>query len=98
MGTSQETREFSKEIVKLLMDMNKHTVLDADALKASAGMRLNKNFVITPHAGEFEIFSGVKPSPSIKERIKQVIEISNKYNVNILLKGFVDVASEGITF
>ncbi|MCY0849505.1 NAD(P)H-hydrate dehydratase [Sulfuracidifex metallicus] len=98
MGTSQETREFSKEIVRLLMDMNKPTVLDADALKASAGMRLNKNFVITPHAGEFEIFSGVKPSPSIRERIKQVIEISNKFNVNILLKGFVDVASEGTTF
>jgi len=44
-------------------------VLDADALKANKGRRLNKSFVITPHAGEFAIYFGSQLSMDVKERI-----------------------------
>lgn len=98
MGMSSETQEFSRTVIEKLKEIGKRVVLDADALKAANGMVLDHNFVITPHAGEFEIFSGVKPSLEFNERISQVMKVAREHNTNVLLKGFVDVISDGERF
>ncbi len=98
MGISPETQEFSRQMIEKLKEMKKRVVLDADALKAAKDMSLNYNFVITPHAGEFEIFSGVKPSSEFNERISQVMNVASERNTNVLLKGFVDIVSDGERF
>ncbi|MCG2871598.1 MAG: NAD(P)H-hydrate dehydratase [Sulfolobales archaeon] len=98
MGMSDETVQFSQEIVNLLLGLNKPVVLDADALKANKGRRLSKSFVITPHAGEFAIYFGSQLSMDVKERIGQVIEGSKKCDCVVLAKGYVDVIADGSRF
>jgi NAD(P)H-hydrate epimerase len=98
MGMSEETIEASKLIVDYLKSKNKPAVIDADALKANAGKELYPNAVITPHAGEFKIFFSEQPSDDIKKRIEQVINASRKCNCVVLLKGYVDVISNGKEF
>ncbi|AHC50582.1 carbohydrate kinase [Sulfolobus acidocaldarius SUSAZ] len=94
MGQERETIDASIEIVRYLKVKNKPSVIDADALKAVAGMELFSNAVITPHAGEFKIYSGVQPNSNTRKRIEQVKECSLKCNCVVLLKGYVDIIAE----
>jgi len=76
-------------------------VIDADAIYALKNNKNNKNkinlsnFVITPHAYEFFILTGKKPNDNLKQRIKLVQEQAKKLNTTILLKGHVDIISNG---
>jgi NAD(P)H-hydrate epimerase len=98
MGLKDETVEFSKEIVDLLIERRKPTVLDADALKANKGRRLSPNFVITPHAGEFRIFFSVELDKDVRKRIDQVVSAARQCGCVVLAKGYVDVISDGERF
>ncbi len=98
MGVAEETVEFSKAIVDLLLSKGKLTVLDADALKANRGKVLSKSFVITPHSGEFRIYFGEELDKDPRKRIEQVINAANKCNCVILSKGYFDVISDGSRF
>ncbi|BCU69225.1 NAD(P)H-hydrate dehydratase [Stygiolobus caldivivus] len=98
MGMEPETVEASKLIVNYLKSTNKPAVIDADALKANAGIGLYPNAVITPHIGEFKIFFGEQVKESIKERVKQVVEASRKCNCVVLMKGYIDIISNGTEF
>lgn len=72
-------------------------VIDADAiytLNKSKGINLS-NFVITPHAHEFYILTKIKPSKNLKQRISQVQNAAKKLNTTILLKGHIDIISNG---
>lgn len=72
-------------------------VIDADAIYAlnkSKGINLS-NFVITPHAHEFYILTKIKPSKNLKQRISQVQNAAKKLNTTILLKGHIDIISNG---
>ena len=70
-------------------------VIDADAIYAVKGMKLNQNFIITPHSYEFFVLSGYEVSNNLKERIEKVKEVAKRYNCTIVLKGHVDVISDG---
>ncbi|MEM5828285.1 MAG: NAD(P)H-hydrate dehydratase [Candidatus Aenigmatarchaeota archaeon] len=70
-------------------------VIDADAIYAIKGMKLNKSFIITPHSYEFFVLSGYKVSNNLKERVEKVKEVAKKYNAIIVLKGYIDVISDG---
>ncbi|BFH72501.1 bifunctional ADP-dependent NAD(P)H-hydrate dehydratase/NAD(P)H-hydrate epimerase [Sulfurisphaera javensis] len=98
MGLAEETIEASKLIVNYLKQNNKPAVIDADALKAISGTKLYSNAIITPHAGEFKIFFKEEAEKEIRKRIQQVIEKAKEYNCTILLKGYVDVISDGKDF
>ncbi|MEM0293901.1 MAG: NAD(P)H-hydrate dehydratase [Saccharolobus sp.] len=98
MGLAEETIEASKLIVNYLKEKGKLAVIDADALKAIKGFELYNKAVITPHSGEFEIFFGEKPSKDIKERITQVVNNASKCKCIVLLKGYIDIISDGKTF
>ncbi|MEM5821268.1 MAG: NAD(P)H-hydrate dehydratase [Candidatus Aenigmatarchaeota archaeon] len=81
-----------KEFVK---EVKTPCVIDADAIYAIKGTKLNKNFIITPHSYEFFILSGYKVSNNLKDRIEKVKEVAKRYNAVILLKGHIDVISDG---
>jgi ADP-dependent NAD(P)H-hydrate dehydratase / NAD(P)H-hydrate epimerase len=93
IGTEPETMKFVQSLVKLV---KKPCVLDADALKAVKGKKLGKNFIITPHGGEYEIICGEKPDVEPGKRLIEVQNLANKMDCTVILKGHVDVISDGV--
>jgi NAD(P)H-hydrate epimerase len=73
-------------------------VVDADAIHAIARNKnvvRGKNLVLTPHSYEFYVLSGIEVSTNLDERIRTVKEVANKFKTTILLKGHVDIISDG---
>lgn len=102
LGRKKKTLAFAKALVNKIEKIKIKggkipLVLDADAIKACAGMRFSCPAVITPHAREFEVFSGVKVprrrnAPEVAKTVKAA---AKKHNCTILLKGHTDVISDG---
>jgi len=92
LGTEKETQKF---VIKFIEKIRKPCVIDADAIKALGKKRLGANFVLTPHAYEFYHISGEKPKYDITGRAKLVEKFAKKINSVILLKGAVDIISDG---
>jgi NAD(P)H-hydrate epimerase len=83
IGTAETTMAAVREIV---LRCDKPMVVDADAIIAVASMAiLPKNVIITPHKREFEAFSGFAVQSC------DLLAVSKKRNVTILLKGETDV-------
>jgi len=92
IGREKKTQ---KTIRKFLEKTKLKGVIDADAIHSlKKEMNLN-NFVITPHEKEFFILTGRKVNKNLKERIKIVEKEAKKLNTTILLKGKVDIISNG---
>ncbi len=96
MGRSQETQE---TILEYLSEIEIPAVIDADAIYAVAKdpeVISGKNFLITPHSHEFKILTGKDLSKnSQEEKIKQVKEEAERLKATILLKGGIDIISDG---
>jgi NAD(P)H-hydrate epimerase len=91
-------KEILETIIEYLKNINVPAVIDADAIHAVAldkEIVAEKNFVITPHSFEFQVLSGIKVSNNLEERIKAVKETAESLGTTILLKGHVDVISNG---
>jgi len=58
-------------------------------------MKLNQNFIITPHSYEFFVLSGYGVSNNLNDRVEKVKEVAKKCNCTIILKGHIDVISNG---
>ncbi|KYH36623.1 MAG: carbohydrate kinase [Candidatus Bathyarchaeota archaeon B23] len=73
------------------------TLVDADGLKAIAGpkRRFGAPTVLTPHGGEFKILTGREAMGSLEERGRDVEEEARRLGVTMLLKGHVDIISDG---
>ena len=71
-------------------------VVDADAIHAVAHKELRNNIVLTPHSREFYVLTGKKPGENLKERIRVVKKTANDINAVILLKGHIDIISDGL--
>ncbi len=87
-----------KAVRQFLSETKLPCVIDADAIHAVAGMEellKEKKFIITPHAQEFFILTGEEVSGMLKEREKQVKKFAEKLGTTILLKGYVDIISDG---
>ena len=84
-------------IRELLKRIDLPTVVDADAIHAIARNKklIKKNFILTPHTHEFYVLTGKKPNEKLKERIELVKKASSLMKSTILLKGFIDVISDG---
>lgn len=91
LGRNKETMDFARVFVK---KTKLPLVIDADALHAIKG-KLRKNIILTPHAGEFFALTKMRVKNDIEERKKAVKKAAKKYNCIILLKGAVDVISDG---
>jgi NAD(P)H-hydrate epimerase len=84
-------RQLKNDGTKLLLDAS---ALIPDVLKEISGT----NTIITPHVGEYKrIFSGdnIGDIRTEKERISNVHRLAKKYGIIILLKGSIDIISDG---
>jgi NAD(P)H-hydrate epimerase len=95
LGREKETFRAVREIVKKI---NLPMVLDADAIRASENnwqILKDKKAVLTPHADEFRQLTGDKVEPNFDDRKEKVKKWAKKIGVPILLKGHIDIASNG---
>ncbi|MDH5460234.1 MAG: NAD(P)H-hydrate dehydratase, partial [Candidatus Bathyarchaeota archaeon] len=100
LGLHVETREAVKAIIEAVESAGKPLLLDADGLKAFAEFKrkLNVPLVLTPHAGEYAILTGRKLPEDLSERVLEVQKTAAGLNAVILLKGPVDIVSDGKRF
>ena len=100
LGLHVETRESVKAIIEVVESAGKPLLLDADGLKAFAEFKrkLNVPVVLTPHAGEYAILTGRKVPENLNERVSEVQRTAAELGAVILLKGPVDVISDGKRF
>jgi NAD(P)H-hydrate epimerase len=96
MSRTQETRE---AILEYLNQVQVPVVIDADAIYAVAKkpeVTEGKNFLFTPHTYEFFILTGreVYQLPD-EEKMKIVQEEAQRFGTTILLKGAIDIISNG---
>ena len=96
LGTLAKTRDAVLELARTLKEgrPNLPALFDADGLKALAserGLCQNMPWVLTPHAREFELLTGVDLPPDLNGRVEQVRAAARKLGCALLLKAYVDV-------
>jgi NAD(P)H-hydrate epimerase len=92
---SQKTRQ---AVIKIVENLGLPFVIDSDAIRAISEAKellKNKVAVLTPHANEFKEFSGIEVSTNVDERADIVKNEAKKWRTVILLKGSVDIISDG---
>lgn len=96
IGRSQETQE---AVLDFLSKVTVPCVIDADAINAlekKPEVIFGKPFLITPHSHEFFVLTGKEVFLlPLKEKIKRVEEEAIRLKTTILLKGKVDIISNG---
>jgi len=100
LGLHPETREFVRAIVEAVEGAGKPLLLDADGLKAFAEFKksLNVPLVLTPHAGEYAVLTDEKLPENFNERVVVVQRTAAELAAVVLLKGSVDIISDGKSF
>ena len=96
-GLGREKKTF-QAILKIIQKINLPMVIDADAIHALSQKKeilKNKKAVITPHIKEFEVLTGEKVLPNVSDRKEKVKKWAKKLKTVILLKGHIDVISDG---
>ncbi|MGB9938740.1 NAD(P)H-hydrate dehydratase [Methanosarcina sp.] len=96
LGRAAETLE----TVRKILPFCRKAVLDADALSALSGaifesLAGNCELIVTPHAGEFARLRDTETPENHESRIKAVREFSEEKGVVTLLKGKIDIISDG---
>ena len=92
IGRDERTK---RAIGSLLENVKAPVVIDADALHMIDLNNLPERTVITPHRGEFRALFGEHPPEDIAERKEMVMQKAKEYGIRIVLKGPVDVISDG---
>jgi hydroxyethylthiazole kinase-like uncharacterized protein yjeF len=97
LGLHKETRDAVKAIVDAVEKAKVPLLLDADGLKTFAEFKrkIGSPLVLTPHAEEYKILTGKEPSKKLKRRKVEVQTVAKKLGATILLKGHVDMVSDG---
>jgi NAD(P)H-hydrate epimerase len=97
LGLHKETKDFVRGFVDAAEKAGKPLLLDADGLKAFAEFSrpLKVPLVLTPHAGEFAILTGNKLPEDLRRKVQAVKDSALNLGAVILLKGAVDVVSDG---
>lgn len=95
LGRSEETLEAARQFIAECISK---LVVDADAIEAIGrqhGLLAGKCGVVTPHAGEFHALTGEKIADSPAARERQACALSKSTGFTVLLKGPIDVISDG---
>jgi len=99
LGSDKSTKVAIERIILRCTKRNKSMVIDADAIQVVGKKPVIVRYsdtVITPHAGEFKGLTKVKLDSNLTHRKKKVGEWAKKLDVTILLKGPVDIISDGV--
>lgn len=91
-------KEVLEAVVRYLEKIELPAVIDADAIHAVAREKKvlkGRKFILTPHSREFEVLTGIKLTSNVDQRIKAVKEAAHRLKATILLKGHVDIISDG---
>ncbi len=95
-GLAIAREEALHELIKELLSLNVGLVLDASALIPSVLQVIReKRVILTPHAGEFKRLFGQQPSTNLDERVELSAKKAEEYGITILLKGPVDIITDG---
>lgn len=95
LGNSRKTKEIIREVVR---NCSKSLVIDADGIEAvSENLKVlgGHDGVITPHRGEFFQLTGCRLSDDMDEKLTRVKEYASKLKFTLLLKGKIDIISDG---
>ena len=103
ISRNEETAEFVRQF---LIENNKPTVIDADAINAFENhynelkKLCNKPYIFTPHIKEFSRLSGIPINNIKKDELSFAVEFAEKYKLVLLLKGSTSIITDGeqITF
>lgn len=96
MGLGRE--EATKRAIRAIIPLCRKVVIDADALHAlELPIPRNTSAIITPHSGEFKLVSGIELPVNWRERLDIVKQFSRENNLTVLLKGRMDIISDGET-
>ncbi|HEY6883308.1 MAG TPA: NAD(P)H-hydrate dehydratase [Nitrososphaeraceae archaeon] len=97
MGMSISKPEALIALVKQLKSDGTRLLLDASALIPEVLKEISRtDTIITPHVGEYKrIFSGEDAGTTEEERISNVNRFAKQYGITIVLKGWIDVISDG---
>lgn len=91
----EKTKQFA---LKIIEGFEIPMVVDADAIRALSrkpDLVRGKEVVLTPHQNELHELVGVEASSNMKERCELVKKWAGKLKTTILLKGPIDVISDG---
>jgi hydroxyethylthiazole kinase-like uncharacterized protein yjeF len=95
LGDAPGTLDTVRAIIKSL---DKPLVFDADAIRAvgqEPTVLAKRKVVATPHSREFTALTGKTLPDSLEERARMVQEAARVLGITILLKGHVDIVSDG---
>ena len=95
LGDSPGTLESNRAIIKAV---DKPLVFDADAIRAvgqDTTVLSKRKAVATPHSREFVALTGKTLPDSLEDRAKMVQDAARSLGITILLKGHVDIVSDG---
>jgi len=97
LGTHPETKRFVQLFIENVEKTKKPLLLDADGIKIfSEFKRRYKNpLVLTPHTQEFQILTGNRLPKTFDKQIEEVNKFASKMNATIILKGPIDIISNG---
>jgi hydroxyethylthiazole kinase-like uncharacterized protein yjeF len=97
LGQREDTVEAYAKFHRLVQDKRLPMVIDADGLKAHAEAKpkVRTPTVFTPHSREFKILTGKDVGGEFSERGAVVQREAKRLGAVILLKGRVDVVSDG---
>lgn len=90
-----------KLVIKVIKEIDKPIVVDADALTALAAnlkillTRKTQKLILTPHLGEFSRLLKLDISEIKKNKKKLVKEFALRYNLTLILKGKDTLISDG---
>ncbi len=94
-GTDATSVDFTE---RLLSRISCPLVIDAGGIEVAGknhDLLSGKDVVITPHAREFTMLTGKHLEEDLDSRKESVIEWASRLGVTILLKGAVDIISDG---
>ena len=97
IGVADETMEAIPCLVKETLRQKKSLVLDADGLKAMANdheILIHSPTVITPHAGEFTLFTKTILPDDVEHRERIIRSWAKNLDITIFLKGPIDIISD----
>jgi NAD(P)H-hydrate epimerase len=98
LGLKKETVNSICKIIEKIQLYDLPIIIDADGLKAFSESRvpLKTPTVFTPHSREFQKLTGKKIPQDFVTKAKLVEEEALKLNSIILLKGDIDIISDGV--